>query len=53
PDFTPLDTVPLVVPRTAARAIALPNDQILLVGGTDANGAPIATIELFTPENVR
>lgn len=53
PDFTALPTVPLVVARSGARAIALPNDQILLVGGTDASGAPIETIELFTPENVR
>lgn len=51
PDLTPLGTIPLVVPRTGATAVALPNDQILVVGGVDANGAPIATIELFTPTN--
>lgn len=42
-------TVPLVVPRTNAFAIALPNDQVLIGGGVDAGGAPIATLELFTP----
>lgn len=44
-------TVPLVVPRTGAFAIALPNDQILIGGGVDASGAPIETLELFTPMN--
>jgi hypothetical protein len=44
-----LTTVPLVVPRTNAVAIALPNDQILIAGGTDAAGAPVGTFELFTP----
>jgi len=43
-------TQPLVVPRTGAIATALPNGQILIAGGTDAAGAPIATLELFTPE---
>ncbi len=42
-------TAPLVVPRTGATAMALPNGQVLVVGGDDATGAPIATIELFTP----
>ncbi len=40
----------LTVPRTGASAVALPNDQILIVGGTDANGAPIGTLEMFTPD---
>lgn len=44
-------TRPLVVPRKNADAIALPNGQILIVGGRDANDAPVATLELFTPEN--
>lgn len=43
--------VPLVVPRTNATAIALPNGQVLIAGGRDANDAPIATLELFTPAN--
>ena len=42
-------TIPLVVPRTRATAIALPNRQIMIVGGVDATGAPLDTIELFTP----
>lgn len=44
-------TVPLVVPRSGGGAIALPNGQILIGGGADANAAPIATLELFTPPN--
>ena len=47
--FAPVATAPLVVPRTGATAIALPTGQVLIVGGDDATGAPIATIELFTP----
>jgi hypothetical protein len=43
-------TIPLVVPRTGAIALTLPNDQILVAGGVDAAGAPIGTIELFTPD---
>jgi hypothetical protein len=42
-------TVPLVVPRTNAVALALPNGQILIAGGVDAAGAPVGTLELFTP----
>jgi hypothetical protein len=44
-------TAPLVVPRTDAEAVALPNGQILIAGGRDANGLPIGTLELFTPQN--
>jgi hypothetical protein len=44
-------SLPLVVPRANAIAVALPNDQILIAGGVDATGAPIATLELFTPAN--
>jgi hypothetical protein len=42
-------TTQLVVPRKNAIALALPNDQILITGGVDASGAPIGTLELFTP----
>ncbi|HEY5923207.1 MAG TPA: hypothetical protein VIV11_16120 [Kofleriaceae bacterium] len=42
-------TTQLGVPRTGAVAIALPNDQILIGGGVDAAGAPVGTLELFTP----
>jgi hypothetical protein len=40
---------PLVVPRTGALALALPNGQVLIAGGHDAAGIPVATLELFTP----
>jgi len=42
-------TVPLAHARTAASATTLANGQILLAGGVDATGAPIAELELFTP----
>jgi hypothetical protein len=43
-------TIPMVVPRTGATARALPNHQVLIVGGVDASGAPVDTIELYTPD---
>jgi hypothetical protein len=46
----PVATATLAVPRTGATAIALPNDQVLIIGGTDAAGNPIETLELFTPD---
>ena len=49
--LTRVATAPLIVPRTDADAIALPNGQILIVGGRDASGQPIDTLELFTPPN--
>jgi hypothetical protein len=42
--------LPLLVPRTGASAEALPNGQILIAGGIDAAGAPVGTLELFTPD---
>lgn len=45
-------TQPLVVPRTGATATALPNGQVLIAGGTDASGAPIGILELFTPASL-
>ncbi len=44
-------TQPLVVPRAGATATPLPNGQILIVGGTDATGAPTEILELFTPDS--
>ena len=41
--------LPLRVPRAGAAARSLGNGQILIGGGVDAAGAPIATLELFTP----
>jgi hypothetical protein len=49
--FALVATAPLVVPRTGAFAVALPNDQILIASGVDATGAPTGTIELYTPAN--
>ncbi len=43
--LAPIATLP-VVARSGAFAVALPTDQVLLVGGTPASG----DIELFTPE---
>ena len=48
--LAPIAQPALVVPRTNASAVALPNGQVLIAGGTDGSGAPIATLELFTPE---
>jgi hypothetical protein len=47
--LAPIATATLTVPRTGATAIALPNDQVMVVGGTDDSGAPTGIIELFTP----
>ncbi len=41
--------LPLARARTGARAISLANGQVLLAGGLDALGQPIAEVELFTP----
>jgi hypothetical protein len=48
--LTPIAVIPMVVPRTNATARSLPNGQVLIAGGLDATGAPVGTIELFTPE---
>lgn len=42
-------TVPLSEARTGATAVALANGQVLVTGGRGFDGAPLATIELFTP----
>ena len=42
-------TLPMLVPRREAAAVALASGQILIVGGVDAAGAPISVMELFTP----
>jgi hypothetical protein len=41
----------LAIARTGATAIALGNDQVIIAGGVDATGAPISTLELFTPNS--
>ena len=43
-------TATLAVPRAGATAVALPNDQVLILGGRQQHGEPIDTIELFTPD---
>ncbi len=43
--LAPIAVLP-ILPRTGTFAIALPNDQVLLAGGTPAAGG----LELFTPE---
>ena len=48
--LAPVAQPPLVEPRSAPDLVALPNGQVLIAGGTDGSGAPIATLELFTPE---
>jgi len=47
--LTSIGTLPMVVPRTHAIARPLSNGQILIAGGIDAAGAPVGTLELFTP----
>lgn len=47
-----LSTIPMVTARANAEAIALPNDQVLLVGGFDGRGRATAALELFTPRPV-
>jgi hypothetical protein len=49
--LAPIATQSLAVPRTSAHAVALANGQVLIAGGVDANGAPVGTLELFTPAN--
>lgn len=41
--------VPMVVPRTGAVAASLATGQILVIGGVDDTGAPVATIEVYNP----
>jgi hypothetical protein len=49
--LAPVAVLPLLVPRAGATVRILPNQQILVVGGVDAAGAPTDTIELFTPRS--
>lgn len=45
--------LPLAYARAGASAFSLPNGQVLLGGGRDAAGQPIAHVELFTPSALR
>lgn len=47
--LTRIATIPMLVPRANALAEPLPNQQVIIVGGVDAAGAPIDTLELYTP----
>ncbi len=48
--LAPRGTVPLVTPRGYARALTMPNGDVLLIGGEDnAGGVPVGTVEFFTP----
>jgi hypothetical protein len=50
--LAPIATQALAGPRTQPALVALPNGQILIAGGRDANhDQPIGTLELFTPES--
>lgn len=45
-----LATIPMVAARTGATAHTLASGQILIVGGVDGAGAPVGTLELYTPD---
>lgn len=47
-DFSPTFNRNMVVPRSQHRAVALPDGSVLILGGIDAAGLPVDTIELFT-----
>ncbi|HEX4421217.1 MAG TPA: hypothetical protein VH165_25055 [Kofleriaceae bacterium] len=44
PPFAPM----LVVPRSGHLAARLPDDSVLIIGGVDATGMPVTTLERFT-----
>lgn len=46
----PVATLPMVVPRHGATAVALNSGQVAIFGGLDSADSPVDTIELFTPE---
>ncbi len=43
-------TSSLIVGRTGAKAVAMTNGQVMIVGGRDSAGDVIGVVELFTPE---
>jgi hypothetical protein len=47
--LTPIMSIAMAVPRTGAIARPLPTGQVMIVGGVDAAGNAVGTIELFTP----
>ena len=46
-------TIPLERPRSRHAAVALASGETLLVGGADANGAPLGTLEAVSPATRR
>lgn len=48
--LAPITTIPLVVPRKNAVAVAIGNGQLLVAGGQDETGAPTELLSLFTPD---
>ncbi|HEX6836316.1 MAG TPA: kelch repeat-containing protein [Polyangia bacterium] len=43
-------TILTLRPRRAHTATVLPDGRVLITGGLDANGQPLASVELFVPE---
>jgi hypothetical protein len=48
-DAGSISPVALREPRNAASAIALPNDQVAVFGGSDADGAAAESMEIYSP----
>jgi hypothetical protein len=46
PQFT---EIPLRAPRREASSLRLPDGRVVVLGGVDDTGAPVRSIELFTP----
>jgi hypothetical protein len=44
-----IDEIPLRVPRSASAAATLGDGYAAIFGGTDANGAAVPDVEIFTP----
>ncbi len=47
-DFSKAFTATMVVPRSQHEAVRMPDGSVLILGGVDAAGAPVLTLELFT-----
>jgi hypothetical protein len=47
-NFAPTFDRSLVVPRSRHQALPLPDGSVLILGGVDADGNPVRTVELFT-----
>jgi hypothetical protein len=46
PRFT---EIPLRAPRREASSLRLPDGRVVVLGGVDGAGAPVRSVELFTP----